>query len=142
MQRLRPSTTLVLASVSSAAIALGTLAVGASLAFGAPASAAATPGTLFWSTTKAKGAILFENPQVIRGVETEVVAAACAGLPPAKRVKTQRRYRNFRCLLVYRPSDGGRQARATIYFRTRTARTWCWNDTSLEQLIASRACRL
>ena len=141
MQRLRPSTTLVLASVSSAAIALGTLAAGVSLAFGAPASPAATPDTLLWSTTKAKGAILFENPQVIRDVETEIVAATCAGLAPAKMVRTLRRYRNFRCVLVLRPSDGGRRARATIYFRTRTARTWCWNDTSLQQLIASRACR-
>ena len=116
------------------------LACGVSLALVAPATGAASPASLLWSTTKAKGAVLFDNPQVLRGVETEVVAATCAGLPPAETVRTQRRYRNFRCRLVVR-RDSGRRARVTIYLRTATARTWCWNDRSLDQLLASRACR-
>ena len=106
----------------------------------APASAA-TAHPLYWSVTKASGAILFDNPQVIRQVETEVIGAKCTGLGVARTVETQRRFRNFRCALVVRRGYRGAGERVTIYLRTRTARTWCWNDRGLEQLVASPACR-
>jgi hypothetical protein len=106
----------------------------------APAPAA-TAHPLYWSVTKANGAILFDNPQVIRTVETEIVRANCTGLGVSRTVQTQRRYRNFRCALVVRRGYRGAGERVTIYLRTRTARTWCWNDRGLEQLVASAACR-
>lgn len=105
----------------------------------APAPAATHP--LYWSVTKANGAILFDNPQVIRDVETEIIGARCTGLGVTRTVQTQRRYRNFRCALVVRRGYRGAGERVTIYLRTRTARTWCWNDRGLEQLVASPACR-
>jgi hypothetical protein len=106
----------------------------------APAPAA-TAHPLYWSVTKANGAILFDNPQVIRKVETEIIGADCTGLGGSRTVKTQQRYRNFRCALVVRRGYRGAGERVTIYLRTRTARTWCWNDRGLEQLVASPACR-
>lgn len=120
--------------VSAAAVLAA--AAGAAVA---PAPAATTH-PLYWSVTKANGAILFDNPQVIRDVETEIIGARCTGLGVTRTVQTQRRYRNFRCALVVRRGYRGAE-RVTIYLRTRTARTWCWNDRGLEQLVASPACR-
>jgi hypothetical protein len=113
--------------------------VAAACAAAAPAAATAHP--LYWSVTKANGAILFDNPQVIRKVETEIIGADCTGLGVSRTVKSQQRYRNFRCALVVRRGYRGAGERVTIYLRTRTARTWCWNDRGLEQLVASPACR-
>ena len=119
--------------VSAAAVLVG--AAGAA----APAPAAAEH-PLYWSVTKANGAILFDNPQVIRTVATEIAGADCRGLGVPRTVETQRRYRNFRCALVVRRGYRGARERVTIYLRTRTARTWCWNDRGLQQLVASSAC--
>ncbi len=117
--------------VALVAVVLVAGAVAAVPASGARSGPAATGDALYWSGTKATGAILFVNPQVRRGVATEVVGADCQGLGEARIVQTQRRYRNFRCPVVYRRGYDGPRVRTTIYLRTRTAATWCWHYTSV-----------
>ncbi len=114
-----------------AGLLLVALALAAAPANGARSAAVASGDALYWSATKANGAILFVNPQVRRGVATEVVGASCRGLGEARIVETQRRYRNFRCPVVYRRGYDGPRVRTTIYLRTRTAATWCWHYTSV-----------
>jgi hypothetical protein len=100
------------------------------------------PPFWWWSATKAKKAVVWSNPQAfVRGNHTTVLEASnCRGLGRARLVAGARRFRDFRCSVVWRDDDGGGGPYVgKLFFRTSKMRLYgvaCYSRYSYTEMLA------